>query len=85
MKKIIMLGAVAYDAKVVPIWDIIRDYYNDNNLRLDYVLFSNYEAQVEALNKGMIDVAWNTKPIALFAHGFPVQAYSVIKKHYTNH
>lgn len=60
MKKTIMLGAVAYDAKVVPIWDIIRDYYNNNNLRLDYVLFSNYEAQVEALNKGMIDVAWNT-------------------------
>lgn len=60
MKKTIMLGAVAYDAKVVPIWDIIRDYSNDNGLRLDYVLFSNYEAQVEALQNGMIDVAWNT-------------------------
>ncbi len=58
--KTIMLGAVAYDAKVVPIWNIIRDYYNDNGLKLDYVLFSNYEAQVEALQKGMIDVAWNT-------------------------
>ena len=60
MKKTIMLGAVAYDAKVVPIWDIIRDYYNDNGLALDYVLFSNYEAQIEALEKGFIDVAWNT-------------------------
>jgi ABC-type phosphate/phosphonate transport system substrate-binding protein len=60
MKKTIMLGAVAYDAKVVPIWDIIRDYSNEYGVRLDYVLFSNYEAQIEALQKGMIDVAWNT-------------------------
>lgn len=60
MKKPIMLGAVAYDPKVIPIWDIIRDYFNDNGLRLDYILFSNYEAQVEYLLSGKIDVAWNT-------------------------
>lgn len=60
MAKTIMLGAVAYDPKVIPIWDIIRDYYNDNGVRLDYILFSNYEAQVEYLLSGKIDVAWNT-------------------------
>lgn len=60
MQKPIMLGAVAYDPKVIPIWDIIRDYFNDNDLRLDYILFSNYEAQVEYLLSGKIDVAWNT-------------------------
>jgi phosphonate transport system substrate-binding protein len=60
MQKPIMLGAVAYDPKVIPIWDIIRDYFNDNGVRLDYILFSNYEAQVEYLLSGKIDVAWNT-------------------------
>lgn len=62
MKKTILLGAVAYDAKVVPIWDIIRDYANagDFGFKLDYVLFSNYERQVDSLLKGAIDIAWNT-------------------------
>ena len=60
MQKPIMLGAVAYDPKVIPIWDIIRDYFNDNGVRLDYILFSNYEAQVEYILSGKIDVAWNT-------------------------
>lgn len=60
MKKRILLGAVVYDPKVVPIWDIIRDYSNEYGLEMDYVLFSNYEAQVEALLNGMIDIAWNT-------------------------
>ncbi len=58
--KTILLGAVAYDAKVVPIWDIIRDYSNAKGCKLDYVLFSNYERQVDALLKGHIDIAWNT-------------------------
>ncbi|QKF81861.1 phosphate/phosphite/phosphonate ABC transporter substrate-binding protein [Halarcobacter ebronensis] len=60
MQKTLMLGAVAYDPKVIPIWDIIRDYFNDRGFRLDYVLFSNYEAQIEYLLSGKIDVAWNT-------------------------
>lgn len=39
MKKPIVVGSVAYDPKIVTIWDIIRDYFNDNGVRLDYVLF----------------------------------------------
>lgn len=58
--KTIILGAVAYDPKVVGIWDIIRDYSNEYGLKLDYVLFSNYERQVDSLLKGHIDIAWNT-------------------------
>lgn len=60
--KTLLLGAVAYDPKVVPIWDIIRDYANASNFgfKLDYVLFSNYERQVDSLLKGHIDIAWNT-------------------------
>ena len=58
--KTILLGAVAYDPKVVGIWDIIRDYSNEYECKLDYVLFSNYERQVDSLLKGHIDIAWNT-------------------------
>ena len=28
MKKPIVVGSVAYDPKIVTIWDIIRDYFN---------------------------------------------------------
>ncbi|WP_148624868.1 phosphate/phosphite/phosphonate ABC transporter substrate-binding protein [Aliarcobacter cryaerophilus] len=60
MSKPIVVGCVAYDPKIVTIWDIIRDYFNYNGVRLDYVLFSNYEAQIEYLLSGKIDIAWNT-------------------------
>ncbi|ADG92842.1 conserved hypothetical protein [Arcobacter nitrofigilis DSM 7299] len=60
MDKPIVVGSVAYDPKIVTIWDIIRDYFNDNGVRLDYMLFSNYEAQIEYLLSGKIDIAWNT-------------------------
>jgi phosphonate transport system substrate-binding protein len=58
--KEILLGAVAYTAKVVDIWEGIKDYFIEEKCPFDFVLFSNYEAQVEALLKGFIDVAWNT-------------------------
>ena len=56
----LVMGAVAYDPKVVPIWDGIREYVNQAGAAMDYVLFSNYEAQVDALLEGFIDIAWNT-------------------------
>jgi ABC-type phosphate/phosphonate transport system substrate-binding protein len=56
----LMIGAVAYDPKVVPIWEGIREYFGGATVGMDFVLFSNYEAQVEALLAGSIDVAWNT-------------------------
>ncbi len=59
----IVLGAVAYDPKVVTIWDGIRDHFNNSGAPMDYVLFSNYERQVTALVRGHIDIAWNT-PLA---------------------
>ena len=55
-----MVGAVAYDQKVVPIWEGIRDYFRGAEIEMDVVWFSNYEAQVAALLAGWIDVAWNT-------------------------
>jgi ABC-type phosphate/phosphonate transport system substrate-binding protein len=59
----ILLGAVAYDPKVVTIWEGIRDYFRAQNVAMDFALFSNYERQVEALLAGFVDIAWNT-PLA---------------------
>ena len=59
----ILLGAVAYDPKVVTIWEGIRQHFRDEGVPLDFALFSNYERQVEALLAGLIDVAWDT-PLA---------------------
>src|SRR5688500_2622816 len=59
----LILGAVAYDQKVVAIWDGFQQYFRTRGLSLDYVLYSNYERQVEAHVRGHIDVAWNS-PLA---------------------
>ncbi len=59
----ILLGAVAYDAKVVTIWEGIREHFNASGALMDFVLFSDYERQVDFLLKGHIDIAWNT-PLA---------------------
>lgn len=61
--KTILLGAVAYDAKVVTIWEGIRAYFQEAGCPLDFALFSNYERQVESLLAGHVDIAWNT-PLA---------------------
>jgi phosphonate transport system substrate-binding protein len=57
---VVRVGAVAYDPKVVTIWESMRDYFREAGVPTDYVLFSNYEAQVDALFDRFIDVAWNT-------------------------
>ena len=59
----LLLGAVAYDPKVVTIWDGFRRWFGEHGFAFDYVLYSNYERQVEDLVGGRIDVAWNS-PLA---------------------
>ena len=59
----LVVGAVAYDAKVVTIWEGFKDWFTRRGLAFDYVLYSNYERQVEALLGGEVDVAWNS-PLA---------------------
>jgi len=54
---------VAYDPKVVAIWDGFQQYFARHGLDFDYVLYSNYERQVEAQFSGHIHVAWNS-PLA---------------------
>jgi len=67
MSKTIWLGAVAYDPKVVSIWEGMRRYFHEEaHLPVEIVLFQSYEAQVLALlaQPGeavpRIDIAWNT-------------------------
>jgi phosphonate transport system substrate-binding protein len=56
----LVIGAVAYSPNIVTIWEGIRDYYRSAEVETDFVLFSNYGRQVDALLAGTIDVAWNT-------------------------
>jgi phosphonate transport system substrate-binding protein len=59
----LLMGAVAYDPKVVTIWDGFRAWFRENDFEFDYVLYSNYERQVEDLIAGRIHAAWNS-PLA---------------------
>jgi ABC-type phosphate/phosphonate transport system substrate-binding protein len=59
----LLLGAVAYDPKVVTIWEGFKAWFNGRGLAFDYVLYSNYERQVEAHLAGHFHIAWNS-PLA---------------------
>jgi phosphonate transport system substrate-binding protein len=67
MGRTIWVGAVAYDPKVVTIWEGMRRYFLDEaRLPVEVVLFQSYEAQVLALLASpgdwlpRIDIGWNT-------------------------
>ena len=66
-QRTVWLGAVAYDPKVVTIWEGMRRYFHEEaHLPVEVVLFQTYEAQVQALladgsrSAPAIDIAWNT-------------------------
>jgi ABC-type phosphate/phosphonate transport system substrate-binding protein len=61
--QVLVLGAVAYDPKVVTIWEGFKAWFERHGLPFDYVLYSTYERQVDALLAGHVDVAWNS-PLA---------------------
>lgn len=63
MNKTLVLGAVAYDPKVVTIWNGFRDFFAGQGFDFDYVLYSNYEAQVRGHFAGHCHIAWNS-PLA---------------------
>ena len=67
MSKTIWVGAVAYNPKVVTIWEGMRHYFQEEaHLPVEVVLFQSYETQVLALlgppsePVPRIDIAWNT-------------------------
>ncbi|TAJ65385.1 MAG: hypothetical protein EPO53_10070 [Variovorax sp.] len=57
------MGAVAYAPKVVTIWEGFKAFFAQHGLAFDYLLYSNYERQVEAQFDGSIHLAWNS-PLA---------------------
>jgi phosphonate transport system substrate-binding protein len=63
----IWVGVVAYDPKVVTIWEGMRRYFHEEvRLPVEIVLFQSYEAQIMALLASpsdalpRIDIAWST-------------------------
>jgi len=67
MSRTIWVGAVAYNPKVVTIWEGMRRYFHEEAiLAVEVVLFQSYEAQLVALLAApgdrvpQIDLAWNT-------------------------
>jgi len=83
MGDVLLMGAVAYDPKVVTIWDGFRRWFEGQGLAFDYVLYSNYERQAEDLLAGRISAAWNS-PLAWVrarrlsdAEGAPVRAVAM--------
>jgi ABC-type phosphate/phosphonate transport system substrate-binding protein len=68
MTRPLMMGAVAYAPKVVTIWEGFKEYFRRHDFEFDFILYSNYECQVEAQfdgspGKNTIDIAWNS-PLA---------------------
>jgi ABC-type phosphate/phosphonate transport system substrate-binding protein len=55
----ILLGAVAYDVKVLTLWESLREHFRAQGVALDFALFSTYERLVEALLGGHVDVAYD--------------------------
>lgn len=79
----LVMGAVAYDPKVVTIWDGFRAWFADHDFEFDYILYSNYERQVEDLIDGHAHAAWNS-PLAWVraqrfatAHGLEARALTM--------
>jgi ABC-type phosphate/phosphonate transport system substrate-binding protein len=61
--EVLLMGAVAYDPKVVTIWEGFRRWFSEHDLAFDFVLYSNYERQVEDLLAERLHAAWNS-PLA---------------------
>jgi ABC-type phosphate/phosphonate transport system substrate-binding protein len=60
---VLVMGAVAYAPKVITIWEGFKAWFAQQGLMFDYVLYSNYEAQVAAQFDGTIHLGWNS-PLA---------------------
>src|SRR3984957_14139165 len=58
--KALRIGAVAYDPKVVTIWEGFKDYFATCGVEIDFILYSTYDVQVDENLGDAIDVAWNS-------------------------
>jgi len=83
MNETIWVGAVAYDPKVVAIWEGMRRYFHEEaHLPVEVVLFQSYETQVLALlgqeGAPRIDIGWNTNLAYLQADEWTAHACRAI-------
>ncbi len=79
MSTTLILGAVAYDPKVVTIWDGFQKWFAQHNFDFDYILYSNYERQVTGHFAGHFHVAWNSPLAWLQTERIAAQAGRTIK------
>ncbi len=63
MSDAFVLGAVAYDPKVVTIWDGFVRWFAEQGFAFDYVLFTHYERLVEAQFAGAGDFLFRQRRI----------------------
>src|SRR5690349_5263540 len=59
----IRMGAVIYDPKVTVIWEIIREFFEGEDVPMIVRFYANYDLQVDALVSDQVDIAWNS-PLA---------------------
>lgn len=59
----IKVGAVIYDPKVTVIWEIIADFFKEEDLEIACVFYKDYEGQVDGLMNKEVDIVWNS-PLA---------------------
>lgn len=79
MSEVLVLGAVAYDPKVVTIWDGFQKWFAQHDFDFDYILYSNYERQVAGHFSGHFDVAWNSPLAWLQAERIAAQTGRLVK------
>ncbi|WP_292993345.1 PhnD/SsuA/transferrin family substrate-binding protein [Nitrosomonas sp.] len=79
MSTTLILGAVAYDPKVVTIWDGFQKWFAQHDFDFDYILYSNYERQVEGHFAGHFHVAWNSPLAWLQAERIAAQTGRTVK------
>ena len=79
MTNTILMGAVAYDPKVVTIWEGFKAFFAKHDLDFDFILYSNYEAQVEGHFKGHCHAAWNSPLAWLEAERLEVALYVLLR------
>ena len=79
MSTTLILGAVAYDPKVVTIWDGFQKWFAQHDFDLDYILYSNYERQVAGHFAGHFHVAWNSPLAWLQAERIAAQTGRTVK------
>jgi ABC-type phosphate/phosphonate transport system substrate-binding protein len=59
---------VAYHPRVVTIWERFCSYFSNLGVDVDYVLFSNYEALVDAVLDRRVEIGWNTNTAYVALH-----------------